>query len=55
MSIQKFRTKISLTVRRFSRKYGTHRDNNWLEDYCNERNIDLKEKMHEFKLFIMNL
>jgi hypothetical protein len=51
----KFKTKISLTVRRFSRKYGTQRDNNWLENYCNERNINLKEKMQELKLFIMNM
>lgn len=49
-----FRTKISLTVRRFSRKYGTERDNDWLKNYCNERDIDLKEKMQELKLFIMN-
>ncbi|WP_411679871.1 hypothetical protein [Clostridium thailandense] len=50
-----FRTKISLTVRRFSRKYGSKRDNDWLENYCNEKDINLKGKMQELKTFLKAL
>lgn len=50
-----FRTKISLTVRRFSRKYGSKRDNDWLDTYCKERDIDLKSKMIELKMFIQSM
>lgn len=50
-----FRTKISLTVRRFSRKYGSKRDNDWLENYCQGRNVNLKEKMQELKIFIESM
>ncbi len=50
-----FRSKISITVRRFSRKHGTKRDNDWLEAYCREKGIDLKAKMQELKAFIQSV
>lgn len=50
-----FRSKISIAVRRFSRKYGTKRDNDWLEEYCNGKRIDLKVKMQELKTYIQSM
>lgn len=50
-----FRTKILNTVRRFSRKYGTKRDNDWIENYCKEKSIDLRERMNELKIFLKSL
>lgn len=50
-----FRTKISVTVSRFSRKYGTKRDNDWLEAYSREKGIDLKAKMQELKIFLQSI
>lgn len=50
-----FQTKILLTVRRFSRKYGSKRDNDWLESYCKEKNIDLIKKMQLLKIFVQSI
>jgi hypothetical protein len=50
-----FRSKISITVRRFSRKYGTKRDNDWIEAYCSGKGIDLKVKMQELKTYIQSI
>lgn len=50
-----FKVKISLTVKRFSRKYGTERDNNWLIEFCDKRGINLNEKMRKLKLFLESI
>lgn len=50
-----FRRKISSTVSRFSQKYGTKRDRDWLEQYCRNNNINLKVKMIKLKEYLSKL
>jgi hypothetical protein len=44
-----FKNRMLSTARRFTKKYGTERDLKWIDDYCLERKIDLKNKMKELK------
>ena len=40
-----FKRKLSEVLKRFSRKYGTNRDIKWISEHCNEKNINLNNKM----------
>lgn len=50
-----FRSKICSTVRRFSEKYGTKRDNEWIKGYCRDRDINFKDKMRQMRPFLDRL
>lgn len=50
-----FRSRMLTTVRRFSNKYGTKRDIMWINEFCNNRNINYKNKMLELKEFLETL
>lgn len=41
----KFQSKIRAVLRRFSRRYGTERDLEWIQDFCAENKVDLREKV----------
>jgi hypothetical protein len=47
-----FRSRMLSTVRRFTKKYGTERDLKWIDSYCLERNVNLNNKMKEFRSFL---
>ena len=50
-----FRSRMITTVRRFSNKYGTKRDIMWINEFCNNRNINYKSKMIELKRLLNTL
>ncbi|MGF7185288.1 hypothetical protein GGQ84_001374 [Desulfitispora alkaliphila] len=50
-----FRTKMLSTVRRFSKKYGTERDKQWIDKFCSHKHIDYKSKMRELGDFLRTL
>ena len=50
-----FRSKILATIRRFSEKFGTKRDLEWMKQYCSARNIDFKKKVRELRPFLDGL
>lgn len=50
-----FRSRMITTVRRFSDKHGTKRDIIWIKEFCNNRNINYKNKMLELKRFLKTL
>lgn len=51
----KFRNRMATTVRRFSNKSGTKRDKEWINDFCNNKNINFNNKMKELKEFLKTL
>lgn len=50
-----FRSRMSMTVRRFSKKHGTKRDIDWIEEYCNNKKIDFKTKVINCISFIQKI
>lgn len=50
-----FRSRMLTTVRRFSNKHGTKRDIRWINEFCNNRNINYKSKMIELKRLLNTL
>lgn len=50
-----FRHRMLITVRRFSNKHGTERDKKWINEFCNNKNINYKNKMLELKEFLKTL
>lgn len=44
-----FRSRMLTTVRRFSNKHGTNRDIKWINEFCNNRNINYKDKVYKLK------
>lgn len=50
-----FRSRMLTTVRRFSNKYGTKRDIKWINEFCNNRNINYKDKVSELKRLLKTL
>ena len=50
-----FRSRMITTVRRFSDKHGTKRDIIWIKEFCNNRNINYKNKMLELRGFLKTL
>ncbi len=41
-----------LTARRFSRKHGRDRDIDWIYTFCEQRDIDYKQKMIGMQEFL---
>lgn len=50
-----FPKKLSLTVKRFSRRYGRERDIEWIETYCHKKEIELKTKMQKLKAYLKSM
>jgi hypothetical protein len=50
-----FRSRMLTTVKRFSNKYGTKRDTKWIKQFCNNRNINYKDKLSELKRLLETL
>ena len=50
-----FRNRMLGTVRRFSHKFGTKRDCEWLNNYCKNNNIDYKKRMQELKQYLSKM
>lgn len=50
-----FRSRMLTTVRRFSNKYGTKRDQKWIKDFCTSKDIDFNNKMKKLKVFLKTL
>lgn len=48
----KFESKIKAVLRRFSPKYATDRDLEWIRDFCYNHNVNLKAKVLEIKDFM---
>lgn len=51
----KFKNKMLSIVRRFSKKSGTERDRQWIDNFCCSNNIDYKRKMVDLKGFLETL
>jgi hypothetical protein len=47
-----FRSRMLSTVRRFTKRYGTERDLNWINSFCTEKNVNLSDKMKELRSFL---
>ncbi|SHI53757.1 PIN domain-containing protein [Lutispora thermophila] len=47
-----FRSRMLSAVKRFTKKYGTVRDLQWISNYCTEKSIDFNDKMKELKSFL---
>ncbi len=47
-----FRSKILRTVRRFSYRFGTNRDFEWINDYCEAHKIDNAVKIYKMKWYL---
>jgi len=50
-----FRSRMLTTVRRFSNKYGTKRDVKWINEFCNNRNVNYKDKVSELRRLLETL
>ncbi|MBZ4647636.1 MAG: hypothetical protein JG777_3125 [Clostridia bacterium] len=50
-----FKTRMSFVGKRFSKKYGTNRDRQWIENFCSARGINFNSKMLELKNFLKSL
>ncbi len=50
-----FRIRMFATVRRFSSKYGTKRDKDWISVFCNNKNINYRNKIIELKRLLHTL
>ncbi len=47
-----FRSRLIMTVRRFSQRFGTERDYKWICGFCDQKGIDLNHKIQKLKEFI---
>lgn len=47
-----FRTKMGVTVRRFSAINGTKRDCDWMNEFCATSGVNYRQKMQELKAFL---
>ncbi len=50
-----FRSRMLCTVRRFTKRYGTERDLQWIGNFCTKRNINMNGKMKSLKLFLKTM
>lgn len=50
-----FRSKMLFTVRRFSKRHGTERDKQWIENFCSSKGVNYKSKMMELRDFLRTL
>jgi hypothetical protein len=50
-----FRSRMLSTVKRFTKKYGSERDLQWIDNFCIEKDVNLKNKMKELRLFLESL
>jgi hypothetical protein len=50
-----FKNRMCITVKRFSNKFGTKRDKNWISDFCTDKDINFNNKMRELKVFLMTI
>ena len=50
-----FRSRILTSIRRFSEKYGTKRDLEWMNQFCSGRGIDFKKQVRELKPLLESL
>ena len=50
-----FRSRVLRTVRRFSLRNGTKRDYDWVQSYCESKNINYKAKMIRLKDYLSKL
>ena len=51
----KFRNRMAVTARRFSKRHGTTRDYKWVIDYCQQQGINYRIKMQELKKYLYDL
>lgn len=47
-----FQSKIKSVLRRFNKHYGTERDLVWIQEFCAENNVDLREKVVQIADFL---
>lgn len=47
-----FKRKLSEVLKRFSAKYVTERDKEWISDYCDKRDINLNDKMVKLRDYL---
>jgi hypothetical protein len=47
-----FKRKLSEVLKRFSDKHVTERDKKWISEYCNNRNINLNDKMLKLRDYL---
>ncbi len=50
-----FVDRIMRTTRRFSKAYGTSRDQDWIQLYCSNHGVDYKLKMNELKTYLKKI
>ena len=50
-----FTSKIKRVAKRFNPKYATLRDQNWIEEFCSEYNINLRRKMKELHDYLREI
>lgn len=50
-----FRSRMLATVRRFSNKHGTERDKQWINKFCDSKDIIINNKMVGLKDFLRTL
>ncbi len=51
----KFTSRMKKTVMRFSQKYGSARDFDWVSRYCQQQQIDYRDKMRRLKEYLSRM